>query len=109
MAWSWSHTQAAYTQVQQNIEAKDRDWLEVVYAEWKAAEGDIHFHAELNEEKYNSALQEAKDLSNDILAEYIWERTSDYATCENGGFEAHCCPFGCGCHWVSFSDEEEEE
>lgn len=108
MAWSWSHTQAAYATVQQNICLKDRGWLEVVYAEWQAAEGDIHFCAELNEEKYNTAWQEAIELSADTLADYIWERTSDYATCENGGFDAHCCPFGCACHFVSFSEEEDE-
>jgi hypothetical protein len=114
MAWSWSHTNEAYEAVRLNIERQDREWLEVVWAEWIAAIPDprfgIGFHAELDTKKYHKALVRAKRKSNDELAAFIWERTRDFATCENGGFEAWCCPFGCGCHMVSFdtpSDVEE--
>jgi len=113
MAWSWSHTNEAYEAVKANIEAKDREWLEVVWAEWQAAIPDpdhgIGFHADLDMEKYEVKLAEAKTLPEDALAEYIWERTSDYATCENGGWEAYCCPFDCGCHTVPFDKEEDDE
>ena len=37
MVWEWSHSTEAYAAVQQNIHVQTRDWLAVVYAEWKAA------------------------------------------------------------------------
>jgi hypothetical protein len=52
MAWSWSHTGEAYENVKANIEAKPREWLEVVWAEWVAAiphpRFGIDFHADLD-------------------------------------------------------------
>lgn len=40
MAWSWSHTVGAYANAQAQVESQEREWLEVVYAEWQAAEFD---------------------------------------------------------------------
>jgi hypothetical protein len=101
MAWSWSHTTVAYEAVHENIRQANREFLEIAYAEWKGAE-DIDRHPQLNDVKYDLALAEAKTLDNETLADYIWERTSDYQTCDNGGFLAHCCPFGCEPHKVPF-------
>jgi len=42
-----------------------------------------------------------------VLADFIWEQASEYATCDNGGFNAWMCPSGCGCHCVSFSPPDE--
>ena len=108
MAWEWSHTNEAYSAACENVQNKDREWLEVCYAEWHAVEeydedssraGQIDPNS-FNEEKYNEALAESKDMSNDVLADYIWERMSDLATCDNGGFNAWACPSGC--HTVPF-------
>lgn len=103
MAWSWSHTNEAYQYAREQVAAQERDWLETVYAEWKASHGDDN----LNEEAYKEHLEKAKQLPDDILADFIWEKMEEQATCTNGGWEAWCCPFGCGCHMVPFSEEEE--
>lgn len=106
MAWSWSHSPEAYNNARQNVFNRDREWLQVVWAEWQATiphpEHGIGFHAELDLAKYESLMVEAKALSDEALAESIWERAVELGHCTNGGWEAWCCPFGCGCHTVSF-------
>jgi hypothetical protein len=106
MAWSWSHTVEGMENVRKNIMAKGREWLEVVYAEWHAS---VHVEDEpdgFNQHDYQRALQHAKTLPDDVLAEYVCERTEEYATCSNGGHEAYCCPYDCGCHSVAFDLED---
>ena len=99
MAWSWSHTAEAYQNVKANIEAQPREWLKEVWSEWQAAiphpTHGIDFHATLDLPKYDAKIIEAETLDNETLAEYIWTRTEEFATCTNGGHEAWCCPFGC--------------
>lgn len=108
MAWSWSHTPEAYEAVHENILNAEREWLEIVWAEWQAAiphpEFGIGFHADLDSAKYETALADAKTKPSEGLAEDIWEKTSEFATCTNGGHESWCCPFGCTCHMVPFDD-----
>ena len=108
MAMSWSHTQEAYATVEASLRLKDKEWLDIVYGEWNAAENDDDGNLDINsfnEEKYEAALKEAKELSSDELADYIWTRMSEAATCDNGGYNAWACPSGC--HTIPFSDEEE--
>ena len=103
MAWSWSHTDGAYINARENLNNLDREKLEVIFAEWKGKQAkwdNLHKH------KYEKALVKAKTLPDDVLADFIWDKMEEQALCTNGGHEAHCCPFGCGCHMVSFSPEE---
>src|SRR5438874_1632728 len=117
MAWSWSHTSEAYEYAREELLEQEREWLEVVFAEWRAAqEKHSHInpvHANFNERKYERALKWAKslrdDLAEEVLAEFIWEKMEAQATCTNGGWEAWCCPYGCVCHMVPFSPEEEDD
>lgn len=109
MAWEWSHTQEAYQNAYENVQNKDREWLEVVFAEWHACKNPNENCNEFNERKYNAALKRAKKLTDDVLAEYIWERMSEYATCTNRGHSAYGCPSGCGCHLVSFDHEKQAD
>ena len=79
MAWSWSHSQEAYENARENLSTLDRETLEIIFAEWRAAQGKggiIHNHNDFN---------------------------------DNGGFNAWMCPSGCGCHCVSFSPPAEPE
>lgn len=102
----WSHSNEAYANAQENVNRKDRDWLEVVFAEWRSYYSCYSDRKnEFDEKKYNEALEEAKQITDDALAEYIWSKAEFQTTCENGGHQAHCCPFGCGCHMVSFDLE----
>lgn len=107
MSWEWSHTQEAYAAVSQNIYALPDDKLAVIWAEWRAAEprgdyGDV----DLNLHRYRRELRRAYSWlrrdRRDELANEVDARTSELATCTNGGWKAWCCPFGCGCHMVPF-------
>ena len=104
MAWSWSHAPEAYDAAYKNVHNQTREWLEVCYAEWHALEldenGDLDTDS-FNLDKYTDAIVETRELANDVLADYIWERMSEEAICDNGGFNAWACPSGC--HLVSFS------
>ena len=111
--WEWSHTQDAYDNAEFNLRALPKETLEIIFAEWRASQ-EKHESSELLKldpnfdlKKYDKALKYAKTLSDDDLCDFIWEKTSEQATCENGGFDAWVCPYGC--HRVSFSLPEEQE
>lgn len=111
MAWEWSHTQEAYVNACENLGTFDDEQIAVIWAEWKAyckaSAG------EFNRFAYNWAIQKARKLIRQGMREYvesdIWERMSEFATCDNGGFLGWACPFGCGCHKVSFDAKQDEE
>lgn len=106
MAWSWSHTLEAYEYARSQIQDLGRENLEMIYAEWMAAEATDEEGSEpvFNSEKYDTALSRARYLPDDMLADHIWDRASEAATCDNGGFRAWACPWGC--HTVPFSREQ---
>ena len=112
MTWEWSHTQEAYDYARQQMEELDRKVRNVIAAEWLAAiphpRWGISFHAELDLKKYNKSLVRVADWNDDKINEFIWKKMDELRHCTNGGWEAWCCPFGCGCHMVNFSEEEEE-
>lgn len=113
MAWSWSHTRQAYADARDNLSELGRETLEIIFAEWRAAQGKSGAidpaSPGFSERKYERALKHAKTLHDDVLADFIWEKASEFATCDNGGFEAWMCPHGCGPHCVSFSPPVEDE
>lgn len=113
MAWSWSHTGEAYQAAESNLRKLDSETLQIIFAEWRASQekggGIDQCSPSFSERKYNRALKYAKTLPDDILADFIWEKASEFATCDNGGFNAWMCPHGCGCHCVPFDTEEELE
>ncbi len=100
MAWEWSHTDQAYANAEENLKDLGTDDLQVIYAEWKAMNQDGDFEPQV----YKQHLKEAEDIADDILAGYIWERSSEQRTCTNGGHMAWVCPWGC--HLVSFDQED---
>ncbi len=104
MAWEWSHTAEGIENVRLNLMELDRETLEVIWSEWKAWDGNTSSTSGFDEAKYKSAIQEAKALTEDILADSIWEQVESLATCENGGYGAWLCPFGC--HTASFDHQE---
>lgn len=112
MAWSWSHSQEAYAAAEHNLRQLDSETLQIIFAEWRAAQGKhgvITDHDAFNSRKYERALAYAKGLPDDVLADFIWEKASEYATCDNGGFNAWLCPSGCGPHCVPFDTEDDLE
>lgn len=110
MAWSWSHTNEAYANAQANLEELPLETLRVIEAEWRARRTDeFGWNSEFSVAKYNKAMAAIKreNYSAQILAESIWEKASEQATCDNGGYNAWMCPFGC--HTVSFDNPLREE
>ena len=103
MAWEWSHTQEAYDNFANNVRKLDRDTLQVLYAEWHAF--DENETADFNSEKYKEARNTASRLPTDILARFVIEKATEQALCDNGGFNAWACPYGCPSHLVSFDPQ----
>lgn len=107
MAWSWSHSNDAYAAAYENLHALPLDVLQVIQAEW-----DTHCSqppdTEFSQWRYARALSAIvkQNLPTDILADHIWERAELQATCDNGGFNAWMCPYGCGPHCVPFDREQ---
>ena len=109
MTWEWSHTPEAYDAARENLHRLDHETLAVIFAEWKASVPCKYGEHEFRPERYPLALLGARKRPSDCLADAIWDLMSEQRSCTNGGREAHCCPFGCGCHMVSFSNPEETE
>jgi len=43
MAWSWSHSQQAYADAEENLRNLPKETLEIIFAEWRAAQGNERF------------------------------------------------------------------
>ena len=109
MAWSWSHTHEAYDYARNELEKLPYETLLEIDAEWQAAEytDEPYAHTpEFNIEKFNNAMQALSLPTEDELAERIWDRANEQRTCDNGGWNAWMCPFGC--HTVNFGPEMED-
>ncbi len=104
MAWEWSHSSDAYENARANLDKREREWLEVVYAEWEACEDENAVCARLTDQ-YDAKLVEAKGMSEWELRNYIWDRMERFRLCTNGGHKAYGCPFGCPIHHVPFDRE----
>jgi len=100
MAWSWSHTAEAYRNAKLNLADLSRENLRVIYSEWRAHDNREEHAGGFNEDAYKIAFETSALISNENLVNDIWLEACDFATCDNGGFIAWVCPFGC--HTVSF-------
>lgn len=105
MAWEWSHTAEGIDGARANLEALPVECLRTIYAEWEAWTGDSSSTSDFEEERYQVAMMEAGTMTADALAASIWSRMEVLRTCDQGGFDAWACPFGC--HTVPFELEEE--
>lgn len=111
MARNWSHTHEAYNNAYENLHEQSRKFLCESLAEWDAHVCDEEFLAHFDPDIYEKAYNEYFDsiLANDIIADSVWEKMSDEVsgmTCDNGGFNAWACPYGC--HTVSFDRKKSD-
>lgn len=106
MAWSWSHTEQAYENARLNTHDLPQDELAVILAEWDAYVVD-EYRDEFDPDAYTAAYERRRLQPHDTLAENVWDKACDLQTCDNGGFNAWLCPFGC--HTVSFDREGMDE
>lgn len=115
MSWEWSHTQEAYRDAELNLRDLSTNELLVIAAEWYASEptkdDDGELETGFDDARYARRLAELQAevasgvLAGDILADWIWEKASEQASCSNGGWQAYVCPYQC--HVVSFDRTEE--
>jgi hypothetical protein len=117
MAWSWGHNPEAYEYAKNQMEALDRETREIIAAEWIGTPSQwnskeklvFRYSTNLDLKKYHKALCRVKNWDDEKLDEFIWKNMEELATCTNGGWEAYCCPHGCGPHMVPFGPEREED
>lgn len=108
MAWQWSHSQKAYDNAKSNLYKQSLQWLKICLAE---IEAELPANSgNFDERTYKTYMEAFKQCDNvDLYAESIWEvMSTDIRMCDNGGFNAWACPFGC--HTVPFDklgDENE--
>ena len=110
MVWEWSHTDDAYQNAQDNLYKLDvfdlyDIWSEIqtCYASNIDNEYPTQDTTSFNESLFQQFISISYKLSKDSLIHSIWEFMNDFRTCDNGGFNAHCCPYGC--HTVSFDGD----
>ncbi len=111
MAWEWSHSPEAYQNVRDNLELLSKEILIECLAEFREKElGDADDDREdfgADYDNYVKELTEDKFHTAETLAGELWPKIEELRTCDNGGHDAHLCPYGCGGHKVSFSSQEE--
>lgn len=106
MSWEWSHAPEAYEAARKNLAKKLKWELRVMWSEIEVAEKDedgfyITNSSGLDLKLYGKKLVESRNILKKDLIERIWKFMEEFRTCDNGGFNAYCCPYGC--HMVSFS------
>ena len=104
--WGWSHTAEAYANAELQVQAKDRKWLVECWAEIQCDTGGAEEYGEpeFSEALFAKATNDAEEMDDAALAAAIWEYAQELSTCDNGGYNAHCCPWGC--HTVPFDPVE---
>jgi len=113
MSWEWSHAPEAYENAKKNLSELSFEDLVIIGAEIAATPLDEYGNYEtsvtmMDIEEYERELQFLEAFAvKDTLIEDIWTFMKKFRTCDNGGWNAHCCPFGC--HTVSFDREEDDE
>ena len=119
MAWEWSHSAEALEAARQNVQDLPKDKLLEILSEWQYHDMEQAIESASNTAFENDEDEDAatanfpapsfdlpdhiKALSEDVLADSVWERMESLATCSNRGHLAWCCPDGC--HTVSFDLE----
>jgi hypothetical protein len=107
MTWSWSHTDEAYQNVRDNIADLSQDTLKIILAEWQEYVAGGRKEREFNLDRYEKYLSAMSGLFiGETAQESIYQLAKQESNCENGGYEAWVCPYGC--HRVSFDREQED-
>jgi hypothetical protein len=132
MSWTWSVGTEAAHYANRKLHAMAQKHIFVIWAEWKTyqkaqeeAREEARAEAEENDwpeptqgipsqdfdqEYYKEQLKEAKAIKGRVgkeaLADDIWKWASEQRTCDNGGWNAWMCPYGCSPHCVPFSNEK---
>ena len=112
MAWSWSHTEEAYLWARSELHTLSRDTLIEIAAEWRMHEKHPdHDEAWTTQWPVSLSIMNRKfaGLTEGSIAEFIWAKAEAQATCDNGGYNAWMCPYGCHPHCVDFGPLDADE
>lgn len=107
MTWGWDHCNRSYRNAKANLFDLCHETLAVIYAEIKACHTSSSGENELDVPEYSDELLLARDIPSSSLVDFIWESMDSRRLCDEGGFNAYCCPYGC--HTVSFERRETED
>jgi len=113
MAWEWSHASEAYSDAYAQVQRLPRADLLTILREWayedREKSGRLRFPN--GKQVWTDARGRSRvrgfrlpngirRLSQDVLADLVWQRAEEHRTCTNGGWNAYLCPDGC--HTVPF-------
>lgn len=103
MVWEWSHTQEAYDNVKENINSLSVESKHEIYAEWmafKCVNAEDDGGGPWCNICYNYTAHHSPDKMPSDIEQVIYDYAEEAANCDNGGFDAWVCPYGC--HTVPF-------
>lgn len=118
MAWSWSHTIDAYEDAREQVQRLSKAELLTILREWayydREQANTLRFHGSQvwTDTRGKTRVRGfrlpngVRRLTQDTLADLVWDRMSAHATCTNGGWDAYCCPDGC--HTVPFAPVDDQ-
>jgi hypothetical protein len=110
MAWSWSHSAEAYADAEKNLADESDGWLATALAEFRFHDDEetVPYLSPISEVLLNGYTRQAlEQYGKDELVDLVWEKASEQRICDNGGFNAWMCPYGC--HTVPFDRDENED
>lgn len=111
MAWSWSHSPDAYRAAEHNLSRLSLTELKTIAREWmyhdRKARGAIRHRPGAKRPAGFRLPSFLARASREVLIAWIWERMESHQMCDNGGWNAYACPYGC--HTVPFDTETEGE
>ena len=107
MAWEWSHSEEAYNNARENLNNIPLSELLIIWGEIQASgvnEWEKIGHATaFDQDVYETTINGGPYTCQDLVKK-IWDHMKNKnKTCDNGGFNAWACPYGC--HTVSFDPE----
>ena len=106
MAWSWSHTDEGIRGAYLSVFLIPRDVLVEILAEWRMHERGFSDDDWQREYPAIRNLIRYHRYPHLTLVNSVWRRAREFATCDNGGFNAWLCPYGCDVHKVPFGCDE---
>lgn len=107
--WQWNHTAEAESYAWTQLSRLDRGLLIEIAAEWRMHEKGRPDDMWAGEwpKALNFMRRKFAGRGRLAITEYIWALALEQSTCENGGWDAHMCPYGCMPHSVPFGPEDQ--
>lgn len=111
MAWSWSHSSEAYSYARCELDDFSRPLLLEILTEWRMHEKGRpdQMWADTWPKELAMVTFQNRETRTQALRDAVWEKAREQATCDNGGYNAWMCPYGCHPHCVDFGPSDSLE